>query len=467
MRYSWLPASLLVAAFVAFVGTAVGASQSLATLLERDAERGHALRAQTDLQHLLTLLIDVETGQRGFIITGQQPFLRPYEEAVNELARLRGGLRQRLADSGASPAALQRVDDLIHERLAQTKTTIERRLMVGDGVMRDLCAYAEGKRVMDELRFEISELALAQQHRVASADQATQQVQQRTTRLMQLLPGAGLLTLALALMLMLRERRLRDRAEHALRDANASLEQQVAQRTEALSRALVRIRSFATELDRSIEAERRRLAREVHDQVGQVGTAIKMLVIALRAKLAPHTEPLVDELQGMADESIRAARQISAALRPPLLDELGLEAALGHYLKTLQRQSGLTTSLALVGAENLSPDQANPLFRIVQEACTNVLRHAAATALRVTGHPRVQCARDGYELEVIDNGRGPGDTRVDASGLRGMRERAALAGGAFDFGPALGGGTRVSVWVPLDAAQADAEDDGSEGEAWV
>ena len=469
MRHSWLPSSLLVAAFLAFVGTAVGASQSLARLLERDAERSQALRAQTELQQLLTLLVDVETGQRGFIITGQQPFLRPYEEALAELGRLRPQLRERLAEAGADPSGQQRLDALIDQRLGQTKATIGRRLASGDDIMRDLGAYVDGKRVMDELRFEIQQLSRQQQERVAVADQATQQVQQRTTRLTRLLPGVGLVMLALALALMARERRLRDRAETALRDANAGLEEQVAQRTDALSRALRRIRSFASELDRSVETERRRLAREVHDQVGQAGTAIKMLVIALRAKLAPHSEPLLDELQGMADESIRAARQISAALRPPLLDELGLEAALGHYLQTLQRQAGLATTLELADAEAIAPEQANPLFRIVQEACTNVLRHAGASALRVTGHPRLRDGVDGYELEVIDNGRGPGDTRADASGLRGMRERAALAGGDFDFGPALGGGARVGVWLPLDAPvpEGEARNGEQEGETWL
>ena len=454
-----------MAAFLAFVGTAVGASQSLAELLERNAERGHALRVQTELQRLMTLLVDVETGQRGFIITGQQPFLRPYEEAIGELGELRPSLTHDLAEAGASVLALQRLDALIQERLAQTQRTIERRLGAGDAVMRDLSAYVDGKRVMDELRFQIEQLAQAQQRRVAAADQATLAVQRRTTRLTRLLPAVGLVMLALAIALTMRERRLRDRAETALRDADAGLEQQVARRTEALSRALQRIRSFATELDRSIEAERRRLAREVHDQVGQVGTAIKMLTISLRAKLAPASEPLVDELQGMADEAIRAARQISAALRPPLLDELGLEAALGHYLQTLQRQSGLTATLELADAGGLAPEQSNPLFRIVQEACTNVLRHAGASALRVTGRPRADAGEDGYELEVIDDGRGPGDTRADASGLRGMRERAALAGGDLDFGPALGGGTRVRVWLPL--APPTAEGRSQEEEAWL
>ncbi|MBI3347336.1 MAG: CHASE3 domain-containing protein, partial [Burkholderiales bacterium] len=227
MRYSWLPSSLLVAAFLAFVGTAVGASQSLAELLERNAERSHAQRVQTELQRLMTLLVDVETAQRGFIITGQQPFLRPYEEAVGELGMLRPGLKRDLADAGASALALQRLDELIQERLAQTQRTIERRLDAGDAVMRDLSAYVDGKRVMDEVRFQIEQLALAQERRVAAADQATLEVQKRTTRLTRLLPAVGLVMLALAIALTMRERRLRDRAEIALLDANAGLEQQV------------------------------------------------------------------------------------------------------------------------------------------------------------------------------------------------------------------------------------------------
>lgn len=466
MRYSWLPFSLLMAAVLAFIGTAVGASRSLSELLVRDTERSQAMLTQTDLQRLKTLLVDVETGQRGFIITGQQPFLRPYEEALKELDTLHVSLRERLAAAGASALSLQRLDDLIRQRLEQARQTIARRMSVGDAVMRDLSAYAEGKRIMDDLRFEIDQLGLEQQQRVAAADLASRDVQQRTTRLGRLLLGVGLVALTFSVALMLRERRLRDLAEAGLRDANAGLEAQVAERTEALRRALKRIRSFATELDRGIEAERRRLAREVHDQVGQVGTAIKMLTISLRAKLAPRSEPLVDELQEMAEEAIRAARQISAALRPPLLDELGLEAALGHYLQTLQRQSGLATTLALDAGDALAPEQANPLFRIVQEACTNVLRHAQARALRVTGLPWQEGGVDGYQLEVCDDGRGPGDTRADASGLRGMRERSALAGGSFEFGAAPGGGTRVRVWLPLQMPEA-ADDREEAEEGWL
>ncbi|MFG6414732.1 CHASE3 domain-containing protein [Roseateles sp. DC23W] len=465
MRYYWVSLCLLIAAVIAFVGTAVGTRLSLADLMVRDAERREALQLDTELQRLLTLLVDIETGQRGYIITGQLPFLRPYEEALQELGKQREGLRVRLQRNGAPTEMLDRLDQLIDARIQHSRQSVERRVD-HTAIAQDLGPYVEGKRLMDDLRFQVDQLALEQQRRIADVDLLAEDVQQRTTWLTKSLLGVGLVALALALALMFYERRLRDLAETALRVANAGLEQQVAQRTEALSQALLRIRSFATELDRSIEDERRRLAREVHDQIGQVGTAIKMIVATLRAEPPSRAEPLFKELEVLADDTIRSARHISAALRPPLLDELGLEAALGHYLQTLGRQSGLTTRLELDAAELLTPQQANPLFRIVQEASTNVLRHAHATALRVTGRPRVQAGESGYELEIVDNGRGPGGTRPDASGLRGMRERAALAGGDFDFGAALEHGTRVRVWLPLEPPGAG-DQDAQEEEAWT
>lgn len=448
MRYSWLSLTLLLAVFVAFVGTAVGTSLSLTELLARDHQRSHALRTQADLQHLLSLLLDVETGQRGYIITGELPFLRPYEAAVDELNQGYADLREELLAGGAPGVPLERLDALIRERMLQAQRNVEARRIGGAAVLRDLGPYVEGKRVMDELRYEVDRLMREQQQRIAAADTAAEDVQMRTVMLTRLLPGVGLLTLLGALLLMLVERRRRDRAESALRDLNIRLEQSVQQRTAELRQALRRIRSFAVEMDRGIETERRRLAREVHDQVGQVGTAIKMLAYSLRQKLAPTGEPLLDELQQMADEAIRAARAISASLRPPLLDELGLEPALNHYLQTLQRQSGLQTQLALPDVAELPGEQASQMFRIVQEACTNVLRHANAHMLSVTGR-RVDAGQPGYELQVQDDGCGPGQVRPDAAGLRNMRERALLAGGRFEFGPAPGCGACVRVWLPL------------------
>ncbi|MDM4767614.1 CHASE3 domain-containing protein [Pelomonas sp. SE-A7] len=444
MRISWLAQLLLSVASLAFVGAAVLAHQSVGELVERSEQRAHALQTQAQLQRLLTLLVDLETGQRGFIITGQYVFLQPYEAASRELRSMLPGLRQQLDESG-SGVGQKRLDELIAQRQQQIVTNIAERERRGDAVLKDMDTYVAGKQLMDEIRRQVRLLQQEQQRHIALAEREARDLQQQSRERVRLLPAAGALLLGIALALLWWERRHRDAAEQALREVNGRLESMVGERTAALSEALRRIQGFAGELDRGIEDERRRLAREVHDQIGQVGTALKMLVIALRKKLHPHPESLLDEMQAQADEAIRSARQISASLRPPLLDDLGLEAALRHHLQTLERQGGPAVHLDLQDVAALSTEQASQLFRILQEGFTNVLRHAQATLLTLRGRQ----VAEGYEMELIDNGRGPGSVRPDASGLRNMRERAQLAGGRFEFGPAPGGGSRVWVCLPL------------------
>jgi len=162
-----------------------------------------------------------------------------------------------------------------------------------------------------------------------------------------------------------------------------------------------------------------------------------------------------DEMLAIADEVIGAARRISNTLRPPLLDDFGFGAAVQHYVQGLQRQSELVVDLDLAPDDALSSEQHNQLFRLLQEAATNVLRHAQAHQLSIES--RVE---DGaYRLRIEDDGVGPGDVRADASGLRNMRERAVLAGGELSFGPAPRRGTRIEVRVPL--AAADRQEDGA------
>jgi len=331
---------------------------------------------------------------------------------------------------------------------------VERRWQQGDAVLKDLSGYVSGKQLMDDIRHELRQLEARQQRRVDQAASDTAAMQRRTSRLSLVLPAVGLLLIGGAMLALGLERQRRDRAEQALRAAKARLETAVAERTEALSDALARIQSFALELDRGIEAERRRLAREVHDQVGQIGTASKMLILALRKKLAPLKEEMLDELQQLAEETITVARQISAALRPPLLDDLGLAAALAHHAQGLERQGQLKVALDVRDEDRLSAEQRNQLFRILQEAATNVLRHARASRLEIRG----AAGAGGYCLVISDDGVGPGAVRPDASGLRNMRERAALAGGSLDFGPGPQGGTRVSVCLPLAPAANPEED---------
>jgi signal transduction histidine kinase len=223
------------------------------------------------------------------------------------------------------------------------------------------------------------------------------------------------------------------------------LESMVDDRTEEVRAARDRLQSFAKQLDDSIEAERRRLAREVHDQFGQIVTGTKLLVQQMGRDHPELPADKLAQLTGMLDESIGIARRIASALRPPLLDDLGFGAAVSHFAERLTLPGHLEISAEIDNDDQLESDRANQLFRIVQEATTNALRHAQATRVSITG-----CEFRGlYVLRIADNGIGPQPVRADASGLRNMRERAAMVGGAFEFGPGPDGGCEVVARIPL------------------
>ncbi|RZI58117.1 MAG: hypothetical protein EOP37_17410 [Rubrivivax sp.] len=449
-------AGLLLAGCIAFVATAYGEYRSLGELTRQENARAHALRTQQLISDLNALLIDLETGTRGFLITGDAAFLQPYERAQRDLDAHYVELKTALARSGdRQDIAFERLDRFIAERLHQVERQVEGRWKEGESALKDRQAYVAGKQLMDEIRGELGRLKSLQQQRIDGIETAVAIQTKETTLLAQVLPLAGGVMVAAAMAALWMERERRDQAERALRDSHAQLEGAVVERTRELTEALKRIQSFAAELDRSVEAERRRLAREVHDQLGQLGTAAKMLALSMARKIAPAKEPMHEEMLSIADEVIGAARRIANTLRPPLLDDFGFGAAVQHYVQGLQRQSDLIVDVDLASDDALTPEQHNQLFRLLQEAATNVLRHAQAQQLTIESR-----LEDGeYRLRIEDDGVGPGHVRVDASGLRNMRERAVLAGGEMEFGPAPRRGTRIDVRVPVGA-------DGSElGEA--
>ncbi|MET0207917.1 MAG: CHASE3 domain-containing protein [Burkholderiaceae bacterium] len=465
MRLQTFPVAvgLLLAGCIAFVATAYSEYQSLGELTRQEAGRAHALRTQVLICQVDGLLVDLETGQRGFIITGDVTFLEPYQRAERELGAHYSALKAALAESGdAQLPAFLRIDEMIAQRRAQMAHNIDKRWAAGAEALQDVQGYVAGKQSMDEIRGEFARLTSIQTRRISDTETAVARQIARTTLLAEVLPLVGGLMVAGAMASLWIERNRRDAAERALRDSHAELENAVIARTMELQTALGQIKSFAAELDHGIEAERKRLAREVHDQLGQLGTAGKMLVMSMTRKMAPAKEPLLDEMLVIADEVIGAARRISSSLRPPLLDDFGFAAAVQHFLSVLERQTEtLAVSLDLAADDGLTPDQQNQLFRLLQEAATNVLRHAQAEHMAVES--RVEGSD--YLLRIEDDGVGPGHVRADASGLRNMRERAVLAGGAMVFGPAPVKGTRIEVRVPLLARATDELTGGPEGSA--
>ena len=208
------------------------------------------------------------------------------------------------------------------------------------------------------------------------------------------------------------------------------------------------------------EGERQRIARELHDETGQKMTALAMGLAAVEANLAGEdtrgAASLVRNLRGLADQAITELRKVMTNLRPSQLDDLGLVPTLRWYLREhAERHPGLRVELAADRLTRRLPSSAETvLFRVTQEALSNVVRHAYATLVTVT----LTQERDSVCLEVKDDGVGfdssaigvpSPQARASGWGLVGMRERVALAGGEFAVQSQLGHGTRVTVEVPL------------------
>lgn len=220
------------------------------------------------------------------------------------------------------------------------------------------------------------------------------------------------------------------------------------------SRAELRRLSGAEQ--RARESERARIARELHDELGQTLTAIKMQLVSLKSSAPIPAEALgsrFDRLIGIVDRSVVDLRRIATELRPLILDELGLPAALEWLTQTVSEQAQLPVTLDFeAGDPPFDPDARTAAFRIVQEALTNAVRHGGATRVRVSGRRRGEAV----EIAVEDDGRGidPSSTATGRLGLAGMRERARLAGGSVEILGEAGRGTTVTVRLPLTRGRA-------------
>ncbi len=223
-----------------------------------------------------------------------------------------------------------------------------------------------------------------------------------------------------------------------------------------------RFRGLAKAVWKVQEDERRRLARELHDGLGQTLTALTLQLERLREKLdgavPPELVARVDDSVEMARLALNESREMSRLLRPPVLDDLGVGAALSWLARTLEQRTGLKVELTLEAFdERLDPDLETLVFRLVQEALTNVLRHSGADRAQVDLRRRGET----LELRVADAGLGFDSEAALAlggasagSGLRGMRDRLELFGGRLEMASAPGEGTLVLAVVPLGGEAA-------------
>jgi signal transduction histidine kinase len=201
------------------------------------------------------------------------------------------------------------------------------------------------------------------------------------------------------------------------------------------------------------EAERQRIARELHDETGQSLTAIGMGMRAVGGTLAADPDKAsqrLRELESLVDRSLNELQRLIADLRPSHLDDLGLPAALRWYAGEVQNRTPLKISVEVFGEPRALPAAVNTaLFRIAQEALTNVVRHSGAASARV----RLRFRETALDLQIADDGRGfdprpIGERERPAWGLMGIEERATLLGGKASIRSRPGEGTEIDVTVP-------------------
>lgn len=198
------------------------------------------------------------------------------------------------------------------------------------------------------------------------------------------------------------------------------------------------------------EAERLRVARHLHDEVGQVLTGVLLQLDALATADGENRRQRVEETKAAVRGALEEVRRIGQELRPELLEHLGLVSALTQLARSFGDQSGIVVERHFASdLPKVSAEGELAIYRVTQESLTNIARHSQASRVELT----LESGADSVVLSVVDNGRGMGEAPSNGSGgLRGMRERAVLVGGALAVKPGRNGGVEVRLEVPAETA---------------
>ncbi|MEJ2103849.1 MAG: PAS domain-containing sensor histidine kinase [Ignavibacteriaceae bacterium] len=228
------------------------------------------------------------------------------------------------------------------------------------------------------------------------------------------------------------------------------------QAEEKLRRSSKLLRELATHLQSIREEERTMISQEIHDELGQVLTALKIQVSLLAKKLNKNQEPLkqkINSLSDLIDSSVESVQKISSKLRPGILDELGLIAAIEWQTEEFEKLTNIKCSLVLPKDEiKLEKNKTTAIFRIFQEALTNIARHSEASKVTIS----LLNFQSNIILEIQDNGKGITQEQVKdfkSLGIHGMKERAMVFGGQVNIEGFAGKGTMVMVEIPIDGSK--------------
>jgi len=431
--------SLLLAALAALALVGIneaGYRQSSRAL----ADISEAQKVRATLNLILQNMLDAETGQRGYLLTGEASYRQPYDAAVKQVDGHLATLRQLYAEQPTERTQLAELSKHVLRKIAEMDMSVRLRQDGKDDAWKFVITTDVGREEMDAIRRSALDL-------VAISNKTLQDSQVQVMKSLQLARiGTAIVALAafFAFFLYLRQthalRSIGERQQETLQRERNALEDEVRDRTASLA-------ELATHLQDVRETERGYLARELHDELGSLLTAAKLDVARLKSRLldAPDATQRLQHLTELLNSGIALKRRIIEDLRPSSLSNLGLVASLEILGREFAERSGIQVQMAL---EPVIMDESRQLtiYRMVQESLTNIGKYAEATEATIV----LKNYDNHVIVEVADNGKGFEPRRVHPSthGLAGMRHRVEAARGRLTISSTPGRGTRLSAMLP-------------------
>ncbi|MDD2582054.1 MAG: CHASE3 domain-containing protein [Desulfuromonadaceae bacterium] len=418
------------------------------------------------LDRLLLDLKNVRTLQRNYINTGEAQYLRSYYEALSNVDEQLYTLNQLTHSHPRQQKRLAEIDLLIKERLVKIKEAmgLQSQELPYDAKSEEI--RGKGKAIMAEIR-----------HRIAATQEETfRDLQEMSSREVADFRNMHTLLLAKSIIIFVlfttvfllfrRDIAQRSKALEELKENRDHLDNLVKARTEELENvnqalcgeiekrvlAEENLRNLSNHLESVRETERLAISREIHDEIGQTLVVLKLDLSWIARRLDRDTDELsgqLTEMQTILDQLIAKTQRITSELRPPLLDNLGLAAAIEWQMKEFKRRSSIECHLLLNEAIEV-PDKHSSatIMRILQEALTNIILHAEATEASIS-----LCKNeDAIILEIADNGRGIAMREINgpaAYGIMGMHERARICHGELSIYGSPEEGTIVRLKIPM------------------
>jgi signal transduction histidine kinase len=399
---------------------------------------------QQALSEFIALISDAESGQRGYLLTGESSYLQPYTEAVTKVEAALDRVHQAYGGKDDS-REFQELRILTGKKLGELEDTLALFKRRGTAPAMSIVRTDAGKRTMDDIARIIASLRLREARELAAAT-AQWQAEYQMSRWVS---AAGVvLNIGLVLLashLVFGDMRRRARVATDLRDQKQELERQVEERTRELT-------ALSTHLQGVSEEEKSALSRELHDELGGLLVAARMDLSWLQQRL-PTSDPNIEQRFKRIHESLSAGvdlkRRVVEELRPTLLDNMGLFTALRWQFKETCRRAGLKCTESIPDSEpKFNPDAAIGVFRIAQEALTNILKHAEAKSADLV----IGIESDVFVLRVSDDGKGIPPNRlqtITSHGLASMRHRINALGGSWEVRSPSSGGTVMTAQIPL------------------